>query len=127
MEVLIVLAVVVVALSVSTVMRERAFVQHDPRRDFSPSERAEIFRRCNGRCEHKSPWWRRCRGAATHADHVYPWSRGGATQLSNAQGLCAWHNLSKGARPPSPIEIWRLERRRRSYFPEGVPTRIERR
>jgi hypothetical protein len=101
-------------------------VQKDPQRSFTQAQRAAIFSRCGGRCEHHWPIVGRCRSAATHADHVWPWSKGGPTTLANAAGLCAFHNLSKGSRRPSIAYIRRLERRRRSYFPPGEPVGIER-
>lgn len=97
-----------------------ARVQRDPQRMFSAAQRVAIFRRAGNRCEHKATFGR-CTAGPTHADHIYPWSKGGATTLANGAALCARHNLSKGARTPSGIYKWRLERSRRSYFPTGMP------
>lgn len=38
--------------------------------------------------------------------------------------LCAHHNTSKGARIPSRLYIWRLERRRRRYFPPNESVKV---
>lgn len=99
-------------------------LQTDPQRGFDGDQRAEGRRRCGNRCEHKSPLWFRCDGNADQADHVYPWSGGGATSLSNLQYLCSQHNRAKSKRVPSWCYIWRLERRRRGYFPTDVPVQI---
>lgn len=96
----------------------------DPQRLFTPEQRAELFRLCGGRCEYKSPLWFRCRQGATHADHVYPHSRGGVTQLRNAQGLCAFHNLSKSAKVPGRFYMSSLARRRARYYPPGAPRKV---
>lgn len=93
--------------------RNRASLDHQRR--FTEAQRAEIFARSGGRCEHKSPMWFRCRRRATHADHLMPWSRGGTTTLENSQALCSFHNLSKGAKVPGRMEVARLYRRRRNY------------
>ncbi|MFD6093402.1 HNH endonuclease [Oerskovia sp. NPDC060338] len=97
----------------------------DPQRLFTPAQRHEGFARAQGRCEHVGSFGLRCSARPTHGDHVYPWSRGGATAMDNYQALCAVHNLRKGAKVPSAFYMWRLARRRRRYFPPGVPTRVE--
>ncbi len=38
--------------------------------------------------------------------------------------LCAHHNTSKGATIPSRLSIWRLERRRRRYFPPNESVKV---
>lgn len=96
----------------------------DPQRLFTAEQRALIFELCGQRCEHKLPYWFRCRQPATHADHVYPHSRGGVTELRNGQGLCRFHNLSKSAKVPSRAYMRSLSRRRRRYYPPGVPTDV---
>ncbi len=88
------------------------------------AERQRSFTRAGNRCEFKRPFWFRCNGAAQHADHIYPWSCGGATSLANFQALCAHHNTSKGATIPSKFYIWRLERRRRRYFPPNESVKV---
>ncbi|GAB07660.1 DUF2510 domain-containing protein [Gordonia amarae] len=54
--------------------------------------RAEVFRRCGGRCVE-------C-GSTSYLeyDHIIPWSRGGATSVENLQILCRACNQAKGAR-----------------------------
>lgn len=99
--------------------------QLDPQRLFSSVQKAEGRQRCDNRCEHKLPLWFRCRGRADHGDHIFPHSRGGATAMSNLQFLCQPHNLSKSARVPSATYIWRLQRRRRKYFPPSANRRVE--
>lgn len=96
----------------------------DPRRNFTPNDRATGFARAGNQCEHISLFGRRCTAAPTHGDHHYPWSKGGATTLSNFVALCARHNLSKGSQVPSGWATRRLERRRASYFPAGARTDI---
>jgi 5-methylcytosine-specific restriction endonuclease McrA len=96
----------------------------DEKRMFSGPEKAECKRRAGNRCEH-SQFGFRCRVPSAHADHVYPWARGGATAMSNCQSLCAPHNLRKSATIPGKFYIARLEKRRRKYFPSGVPRKVE--
>ena len=57
-------------------------------------------------------------------DHVFPWSRGGPTVVANGQALCAGHNRSKKAMTPPWWYVLSLERRRRTYFPQGVDVRV---
>lgn len=94
-------------------------VQKDPQRAFSSEQRVRIHARAGHRCEHISALGFRCKAKGTQADHIYPHSRGGATSLANAQSLCGYHNLRKSAQIPSRFYMWRLERRRRHYFPDG--------
>jgi len=94
-------------------------VQKDTQRMFDGDQRARIHSRAGGRCEHKSLLWFRCKAKGTQADHIYPHSRGGATSLANGQSLCGFHNRRKSASIPSRFYLWRLERRRRKYFPPG--------
>lgn len=99
-------------------------VQTDPQRMFDGPQRAEGRRRAGGRCEHKPMLGRRCSGLAAQADHIYPWSRGGATSMGNLQYLCERCNATKSDRVPGRLYIWRLERRRRRYFPADAPVRV---
>jgi len=99
----------------------------DPRRVLGDSERHEVFSRAGYRCEHKSLLWMRCSGRATHADHIHPHSKGGATTLANSQALCVSHNLRKSNHVPGLLYVWRLERRRRRYFPANSPRLVRRR
>lgn len=98
--------------------------QQDPQRVFTQAQRTTIFARCGNRCESKRWFWSRCRSVPTHADHIYPWSKGGSTSLANAQGLCARHNLMKASHVPSGLYVRSLERRRKAYFPAGMPTAV---
>lgn len=106
--------------------RRRSHGNTDGKRLFTPAQKAEGARRAgNGRCEHKHPIWFRCFRKGAHGDHIYPHSRGGATAMSNLQMLCPKHNLAKSATIPSPLYVWRLERRRARYFPQGVSPKVE--
>lgn len=91
--------------------------QKDPQRVFTTAQRMRGFQRAGNRCEHKPLIGWRCRTPASQGDHIYPWSRGGATSMSNFQGMCAMHNNRKSDHVPGILYIWRLERRRRKYFP----------
>lgn len=114
-------AVVIVAMLRS---RSGTATQRDPQRGFTTTQRLAIFSRSHNQCEHFGIFGRRCPSSPTHADHIYPWSRGGATTVSNAQALCARHNLVKGSSIVPVLHIARLERRRRRYFPPGVPVDV---
>ena len=121
------LVIVAVAGVIALVVRLRSGggIQRDDQRLFDSSQRARIHARAGNRCEHKPLLWLRCSAKGTHADHVYPHSRGGPTILANAQSLCATHNLRKSASVPSRYYIWRLERRRRKYFPAGEDPSVQ--
>ncbi len=114
----------VVLLVFAGASRSPHHVQRDPRRSFTAQQRTVIFARAGNQCEHFDIIGRRCTAAPTHADHVFPWSKGGSTTASNAQALCARHNLIKGSAVVPTIHIARLERRRRRYFPPGVPVEV---
>lgn len=116
-------AVLTLVVAVRRVLPERK-PERDAQRLFTSEQRAAMFARAGNRCEHKPMMWFRCRRVPTHGDHIYPHSRGGATMMSNAQALCARCNGVKGARVPSMLYIWRLESRRRKYFPIGEPVRV---
>lgn len=88
----------------------------DPLRAFTPAQRLEIARRAGGTCEYKPMIGRRCQAPGTHADHIYPHSLGGLTITENGAWLCRGCNLRKSNKPPTALEIWRMERRRRHYF-----------
>lgn len=119
--------IVVVATLVASTLANAVPHTKDPRRMFTPSERAEIFRRAGMRCEHRPLLGFRCSQAAAHADHIHPHARGGATSLANGQALCQGHNLRKSSKVPDALTVWLLARRRRRYFPEGVPVAVSRR
>lgn len=121
---LVILAGVLLFGGVASLARRRQTIQKDPQRAFSAAQRTAGFARCQNRCEHISLLGRRCKAQAVHGDHIWPHSRGGATTLANFAGLCARHNLVKGARTPSRMAIRRLERRRRAYFPPGQPVEV---
>jgi hypothetical protein len=61
----------------------------DKLRDFTESQRKQIF----GRDDHK------CVDCGSEekleADHKLPWSKGGKTTIGNGQTLCEYHNRSK--------------------------------
>lgn len=122
-------AVVVVGLFllVAVVRKIRAGFapQLDRQRLFTQAQRLRCFQRAGNRCEHKPLLGFRCREVPTQGDHIYPWSRGGATVMSNQAAMCRRHNAKKSNRIPSPLYVWRLERRRRSYFPLHEDPRVE--
>jgi hypothetical protein len=94
-------------------------------RGFKYAPRQTVLSRASGRCEGAAfIAWGRCSAPAVQVDHVFPWSRGGPTVVSNGQALCAGHNRSKGAMTPPWWYVLSLERRRRTYFPEGVDARV---
>lgn len=119
-------AVVVVAVAFGVYrIRQSGGPPRDGQRLFDTAQRALIHSRAGGRCEHKHPLWRRCPSPGTQADHIYPHARGGATTLANGQSLCQMHNARKGAKTPSAVYIWRLQRRRRKYFPPGQDVTVQ--
>lgn len=94
-------------------------------RRFQGESRRAVMSRAGHRCEGPAFLaWGRCDEAATEVDHVYPHAKGGPTVPSNGQALCSGHNRRKGARKPPWWYVLSLERRRRSYFPEGVDVRV---
>lgn len=101
------------------------FSSRDPWRLFKYEARRHVMERAGGRCEGSVVLlWGRCGRVAVEADHVYPWSRGGATVPSNGQALCRDCNRSKSNVRPAWWYIIGLERRRRSYFPQGRDVRV---
>ncbi len=116
--------VVLVLAGIARAMRSGFSVQCDPQRVFTSAERKIGNDRAGNQCEHKPILGRRCPNPGTQGDHIIPWSAGGATVMSNFASLCSWHNQSKGAKRPTLLDIWRLERRRRKYFPCNTDTRI---
>jgi hypothetical protein len=97
----------------------------DAWRVFKYAPRQMVVSRAGGRCEGAAfIAWGRCSDPAVQVDHVFPWSRGGPTVVSNGQALCAGHNRSKGAMTPPWWYVLSLERRRRSYFPQGADVRV---
>jgi len=122
--IVVVLVVLLTLAKLIRVVRSLFPVHKDPLRMLAAAERQQSFTRAGNRCEDKRPFWFRCNGPAQHGDHIYPWSCGGATSLANFQALCAHHNTSKGATIPSRFYIWRLERRRRHYFPPNESVKV---
>lgn len=106
-------AVVLVAAGTWLLMPRR--IRRDPRRRFNGRQRTVILARAGYRCEASWLGFRCRRRSRLQCDHVQPWSRGGRTIVPNAQALCRWHNLAKGARPAGWIYRWRLTRRRLRY------------
>jgi hypothetical protein len=99
--------------------------RRDPWRGFKYAARAEVFARAGDRCEGAAFFaWGRCGRIAFEVDHVYPHSKGGPTVVRNGQALCHGHNSRKGSMTPAWWYILTLERRRRSYFPEGSDVRV---
>ncbi|MBU3995410.1 MAG: HNH endonuclease [Actinobacteria bacterium] len=97
----------------------------DPWRLFKYGARREVMDRAGGRCEAQLfLMWGRCSEPATEADHIYPWSKGGPTLVSNGQALCRSHNVSKGSTTPPWWRLIGLERRRKTYFPDGSDPRV---
>jgi hypothetical protein len=126
------LGVVVALVVVSAVIRSVRGIIHsgprDPVRRFSQRERAAIFRRAGGRCEHHAWLFGRCRMVERlEADHVHPHSRGGWTNIANGQALCQRHNRIKRAGVPYDWQLRRLAKRRSSYFPAEVDPLVTRR
>lgn len=112
-------ALLLVALMISS--NRRMTPQKDPQRMFSAAQRQEGFSRAGSQCELESVWFKRCTRRASHGDHHYPHSKGGATSMMNFTAACVRCNTSKGAKVPTALATWRLERRRRGYFPAGIP------
>lgn len=92
----------------------------DPSRLFSAIQRIEGFARAGGRCELEILPFIRCRRDAHHGDHFLPWSKGGSTSMGNFVAACARCNTSKGSKVPTAFATFRLEMRRRRYFPQGM-------
>lgn len=68
-------------------------ITKDPTRDFTPEQRAVIYRKFKGICQSCGTY---CDENSFHADHIIAHANGGATQISNGQVLCPECNLSKG-------------------------------
>ena len=115
---------VLVLTSIVRGMRSGFSVQCDPQRVFTSAERKVGNDRAGNQCEHKPILGRRCKNPGTQGDHIIPWSAGGATVMSNLQMLCGACNLRKSNWRPGRVAIWRLERRRRKYFPANTDTSV---
>jgi len=110
-----------VAIAIATAIIKRLRIRNQGKysRTFSFDQKSRVFANANWQCEFDDGL-RRCRNKAEHADHFYPWARGGASSERNLVAACSKHNLSKGAKMPSPALKFRIENRRRSYFPKGA-------
>lgn len=78
-------------------------LEKDEKRAFSELERIIIYRNGKGLCqeclrEEKPEKESKVSWSNFQADHVIPHAKGGQTVLKNGELLCAFHNLSKGAR-----------------------------
>ena len=94
-------------------------------RGFKYGPRAEVLKRAGERCEGALMLaWGRCGRPAVEVDHVFPYSKGGPTVVSNGQATCKHHNRSKGSTTPSWWYVLALEKRRRTYFPDGADVRV---
>lgn len=99
--------------------------QRDPWRGFRFGARAEVYARAGNRCEGAVFFiWGRCSVTASEVDHVFPHSKGGPTVVRNGQAMCHSHNSRKGSSMPPWWYVLALEKRRRTYFPEGVDVRV---
>lgn len=118
-------AALLVTMSFPMLRRGPNSSSRDEWRGFKYAPRRTVLARAGERCE--APGflaWGRCSSPAVEVDHVFPWSRGGPTVVANGQALCAPHNRAKGALNPPWWYVLGLERRRRSYFPDGVDVRV---
>ncbi|MFA6330358.1 MAG: HNH endonuclease [Candidatus Micrarchaeia archaeon] len=62
--------------------------ERDPRRNFSQTQKNEIWDRQRGRCAGSHCEQSTLLRSATHYDHIIPWEIGGRTIVSNGQALC---------------------------------------
>lgn len=89
-------------------MRRRRLPGGRGRRDFTPDERAIIFRNGKGRCfycgvqvhyETHCEWIDGC-NTCFQADHYIAYANGGPTTVDNGVVACRFHNQAKGAKHP---------------------------
>jgi hypothetical protein len=114
--------VVLLAIGVAArIRRSRDLRRRDPLRKFTKEQRREGLARAGGQCELEVGRDRRCPNPATTGDHFFPWQKGGATVMTNFAAACRNCDRRKGTSIPSPQSRRRLEERRSSYFPTGVP------
>lgn len=118
--VLLAIAGLVIVISVISRFQRNRKKPTDPTRLFSAVQRTEGFARAGNRCELEVIPFVRCRRAAHHGDHFLPWSKGGSTTMGNFVAACAKCNTSKGSKVPTGFATFRLEMRRRNYFPRGM-------
>jgi len=78
----------------------------DTKRMFNEAEKIIIYRRDKGLCqlclkEGKPENEAQVSWTGYQADHIFPHSKGGQTIVDNAQVLCVYHNVRKGATIPA--------------------------
>ena len=81
---------------------KKELIEKDGQRAFTELERIIIYREGKGFCqqclrEDKPENEAKVSWSNYQADHVIPHAKGGKTILENAELLCSYHNLSKGA------------------------------
>lgn len=116
-----IICLIAAAVSFVTIVESHQATQKDPTRMFSSSQRTEGFARAGNICELERWPFIRCTRPASHGDHFFPWSLGGCSNMANFVAACAPCNLAKSNKYPSRFLRWRIERRRRRYFPPGMP------
>lgn len=72
---------------------DKELIQEKSREEFTPTQKAEIFKRDNYRCVICGNGPRE--GFELHADHIKPREQGGKATLDNGQTLCSKHNMLK--------------------------------
>lgn len=92
---------------------------HEPRKRFTPQERARVFASRGGRCH-------RCARKLTPADrwtleHVIALENGGTNDLDNMSCTCEWCRPEKDAE-----DHGRAARGRRSFTKHNVPSEFRR-
>lgn len=93
--------------------------QHEPRKRFSPKERAEIFAKAGGRCA-------KCTRKISSADdwdidHATALARGGTNGDDNLQVLCGWCHEDKTA-----DDVTGAAKSKRVFIKANVPSRFRR-
>lgn len=69
------------------------FVINRKLEDFTPEQKALIFKKDNYRCVYCGKG--KADGVEIHADHIIPKDLGGKAEIANGQTLCAQHNFQK--------------------------------
>lgn len=81
--------------------RVPSHMQQRKRVPLAPQVKANVWVRCDGRCQRCYITDEQCMAATgehLQFDHEYPWSKGGSDDEDNIQLLCPPCNRSKGAR-----------------------------